>query len=479
MAFVGRARALSRLLAVVEEASSGRARLVLVAGEAGIGKTTLIGEATARSGLLVGWGACAEAERMPAFWPWTLALRGLLSALDPTDAEALTRIDTAELARLLPELAAAGSEVADAGVVNGPSDADAARLFDAVARLLERLARQAPTLVVLDDLHWADESSLQLLRFVAAPYRPVPLVIVGAYRHDELGAGAARTLAELAAHGELVQLHGLSQQEVFELIVDAVGVLAADRWAVEVHRRTEGHPFFARQLIEVLADPVQPPGTVPAAAHDLVARRVERLSADCRALVEAAMVAGNELLPDVLGEVCGLESATVALLLEEGVRAGVLARDAEGSRTRLAHDLFGQRPGVAFGFHLCRGNQQSRWLVEGGYDWLAQRLFPRHPRRVAAPRVRRRALRWIRATCRGTARQDRHPWARHDEDSTAGNHRRAPNAHPRGSTPHAARAPRAVFAVRVLHLHPRQRSHRRRRAGQAPDDRCDRGARLG
>jgi hypothetical protein len=342
MAFVGRARALSRLLAVVEEASSGRARLVLVAGEAGIGKTTLIGEATARSGLLVGWGACAEAERMPAFWPWTVALRGLLSALDPTDAEALTRIDTAELARLFPELAAAGSEAADAGVVNGPSDADAARLrlFDAVARLLERLARQAPTLVVLDDLHWADESSLQLLRFVAAPYRPVPLVIVGAYRHDELGAGAARTLAELAAHGELVQLHGLSQQEVFELIVDAVGVLAADRWAVEVHRRTEGHPFFARQLIEVLADPAQPPGTVPAAAHDLVARRVERLSADCRALVEAAMVAGNELLPDVLGEVCGLESATVALLLEEGVRAGVLARDAEGTRTRLAHDLF-------------------------------------------------------------------------------------------------------------------------------------------
>jgi predicted ATPase len=81
MAFVGRARALSRLLAV-EEASSGRARLVLVAGEAGIGKTTLIGEATAHSGLLVGWGACAEAERMPAFWPWTVALRGLLSALD-------------------------------------------------------------------------------------------------------------------------------------------------------------------------------------------------------------------------------------------------------------------------------------------------------------------------------------------------------------------------------------------------------------
>ncbi|MGH3993847.1 MAG: ATP-binding protein, partial [Pseudonocardiaceae bacterium] len=326
----------------VEEASSGRARLVLVCGEAGIGKTTLIGEATARSGLLVGWGSCVEAERTPAFWPWTAALRGLLTALGPTDADALARADTAELARLLPELAAAGSEAADAGPVDGPPDTDVARLrlFDAVARFLERLARHAPMLVVLDDLQWADESSLQLLRFVAQPYRPVPLVIVGAYRHDELGADAARTLAELAAHGEPVQLHGLSQEEVFELIVDAVGALAAERWAVEVHRRTDGHPFFARQLIEVLADPAQPAGAVPAAVHDLLARRVERLSAGCRALVEAAAVAGNELLPDVLGEVCGIEATTVALLVEEGVRAGVLVRDADGTRIWLAHDLF-------------------------------------------------------------------------------------------------------------------------------------------
>jgi predicted ATPase len=352
MAFVGRARALSRLLAAVEEASMGRARLVLVGGEAGIGKTTLISEVAARSGLLVGWGTCAEAERTPAFWPWTTALRGLLGALGTTEAEALTRIDTAELARLLPELAAAGSEITDTGLVEEPPDTDVSRLrlFDAIARCLERLARHTSTLVVLDDLQWADESSLQLLRFVAQPYRPVPLVIVGAYRHDELGAGAARMLAEWAAHGELVQLHGLSQQEVFELIVDAVGVVAADRWAVEVHRRTHGHPFFARQLIEVLADPTQPAGAVPAAAHDLVARRVQRLSLGCRALVEAAAVAGNEVLPDVLGEVCGLEAATVALLVEEGVRAGVLVRD--GPRTRLAHDLF--REIIAVGLAVPR-----------------------------------------------------------------------------------------------------------------------------
>ncbi len=336
MAFVGRARALSRLLAAVEEAAEGRARLVLVGGEAGIGKTTLIGEIARRSGFTVGWGTCADAERLPALWPWTTAMRGLLSGLNATDAEALTRVDTAELARLLPELAASGA------VTEPPGDADDARLrlFDAVARFLERLARCAPVLVVLDDLQWADDSTLALLQFVVRPYRPVPLVVVGGYRHDELGPGTDRALAELARNGEPVQLHGLSAGEVSELLAGTVGDVAAQRWAAEVHRRTAGHPFLARQLAEVLADPARPPDAVPAVAQELVARRVDRLSPGCRALVEAAAVAGTPLLPDVLGEVCGIPTATVASLVEEGVRAGVLVRDSTGHHPRLTHDLF-------------------------------------------------------------------------------------------------------------------------------------------
>ncbi|MDQ4038006.1 MAG: AAA family ATPase [Actinomycetota bacterium] len=342
MAFVGRVRAVSRMLGAVGEASSGRAHLVLVAGEAGIGKTSLIGEVAARAGLRVGWGTCADAERTPAFWPWTAALRGLLTALSPADVDVLTRTDTAELSRLLPELSQAGAVGRQADSVDGPSDADAARLrlFDAVSRFLERLARYAPTMVVLDDLQWADESSLSLLRFVARAYRPVPLLIVGAYRHDELSLGAARLLDDLAAQGEPIRLSGLSQAEVFELILDTVGRDGAQRWAGDVHRRTDGHPFFARQLAEVLADPTQPPGMVPAVAGELVARRIERLSPGCRALVEAAAVAGNELQPDVLGEVCGVEAASFAQLLQEGVNAGVLVRDLDGVRTRLVHDLF-------------------------------------------------------------------------------------------------------------------------------------------
>jgi tetratricopeptide (TPR) repeat protein len=407
MYFVGRARALSRLLETVEEAATGPARLVLVSGEAGIGKTTLIGEATARSGLLVGWGTCADAERTPAFWPWTTALRGLLASVGPVAADRLTRIDTAELARLLPELAGAG---ADAGPGDGPSDADVARLrlFDAVARLLERLARHTPAVVVLDDLQWADESTVALLRFVARPYRPVPLVVVGAYRHDEVGADTARALAALAEHGEPVQLRGLSRDEVFEMVTHAAGGVAAERWAAEVHRRTGGHPFFARQLTELLTDPTRPAGAVPTAAHGLVARRVERLSGDCRALVEAAAVAGTELMPDVLAEVCGIEPATVALLVEEGVRSGVLVRDAsdgEGATTsRLAHDLF--RETIAAGLPVPRRLALHRCIADA--------LEHRHARGspvVAADLARHtaaavpldgglRAIRWARLAAR-------------------------------------------------------------------------------
>ena len=88
-----------------------------------------------------------------------------------------------------------------------------------------------------------------------------------------------------------------------------------------MHRRSGGNPFLARQLAELLADPAQSAGAVPAGVHDLVARRVERLSSGCRELVKAAAVAGNEVSPDVLAEVCALDVMTATVLIAEGVNA--------------------------------------------------------------------------------------------------------------------------------------------------------------
>jgi hypothetical protein len=336
--FVGRNRALARLLAAAEDAAGGYARLVLVHGEAGMGKTTLVAVAAARSGLSLGWGTCAEAERTPAFWPWSVALRALLSTVHPDEVAELAGTDAAELARLLPQLADALAEVDPAD----PADAATARLrlFDAVARFLERLARRRPALVVLDDLQWADESSLQLLEFVSQPVRPVPLMIVGAYRHDELDADAARVLARVAARGDSLPLHGLSSGEVFELVATLVGNDAARRWAGEVHRRSGGHPFLARQLAELLTDPAHPAGAVPSGVQDLVAHRMQRLSGGCRELVKAAAVAGGVVSPDVLAEVCAIDTALVSVLVTEAVHAGVLVTDSGDGRIRLPHDLF-------------------------------------------------------------------------------------------------------------------------------------------
>ncbi len=345
MAFVGRARALSRLLNAVEEAAGGRARLVLVAGEAGIGKTTLVSEAAARSGWAVGWGTCADAERAPAFWAWSTALRGLLDAVGSAATDGLS--DVGELVRVLPELS--GQVAGEPSVVD--TEAARLRLFDAVVRFLERIAGHAPAFVVLDDLQWADASTLALLRFVVRPCRPVALVIVGAYRPDELTEPVAEAFVELAARGDTVQLSGLSAAEVAALVTDVAGAAAADRWAAEVHRRTDGHPFFARQLTDLLVES-GPTAAVPAAVRDVVGRRVRQLSAECRALVEVAAVAGNDLMPDVLADVSGHDAATVSRLVEEGVRAGVLIRDADGTHTRLAHDLF--RETVAAGLAVPR-----------------------------------------------------------------------------------------------------------------------------
>jgi transcriptional regulator with XRE-family HTH domain len=404
--FVGRVRALSRLLAAAQDAADGYARVVLVTGEAGMGKTTLVNVAAARSGLLVGWGTCAGAGRTPAFWPWSMALRGLLTGVGAVGADELTRTDTAELARLLPELGDGPAEGIDAGSGGGLDDTDAARLrlFDAVARLLERLARRHPTLVVLDDLQWADESSLQLLEFVTQPHRPVPLMIVGAYRHDELGTDTARSLATTGVRGEVMHLHGLAPDEVYDLVAGAVGGSAAERWAGEVHRRTAGHPFLARQLAELLADPARPAGGVPAAAHDLASRRVDRLSTGCRELVKIAAVAGNEVLPDILAEVGGADLATVAALVEEAVQAGVLVRDADGSRSWFAHDLFREA------IYLRLPVQQRIALHQRIADALEQRhargtaVVPADLARHCAAAVpldgAERAIRWARSAAR-------------------------------------------------------------------------------
>ena len=336
--FVGRDASRHRIRAAFRDALTGNARLILVSGEAGIGKSTLLAEATreaSEQGATTVWATCWEAERAPGYWPWAQVLRELVAGREGELNAGMTDADRTDLARLVPELGGGDtppSEDLDSGRARF-------RFFDAVARCLERVARHRPVVVTFDDLQWADSSSLALLEFVVRPHRPVPLLILGAYRHDELTPDVAELLATVSSRADNIRLHGLSASEVRELLALTGGDDLANRWGEAVHRRSGGHPFLVRELSYAVATHARP-DVVPAAAHDLIAGRVARLSPDCRRLLDAAAVAGNDLLLDVLADVLDLPPSAVVSPLGEAVQAGVLLRGEGPGRARFAHDLY-------------------------------------------------------------------------------------------------------------------------------------------
>jgi hypothetical protein len=309
--FVGRADTLARLDAALPTGGGRRlASVVLVAGEAGMGKTALLArfaDRAAARGARPVWGTCWDGDRAPAFWPWTQALRALLDA-DPTLSAAVAP----ELGYVLPERATAG-------------DATQLRIFDAVAGLLGRAAAAAPVLVVLDDLQWADRSTVDLLRFLSGNPLPGPVLLLGAYRPDEAGTAlAALTVADR------VTLGGLSAHEVADLVADIPGAAGLGPL---VHSRSGGHPFFARELAQVFAHE-GPDAPVPAAVREAIARRAARLTPPAARLLDVAAVAGPRLRPDVLAEAGDQEPGGTADLLAEAAAAGLL------TGTGFTHDLY-------------------------------------------------------------------------------------------------------------------------------------------
>jgi hypothetical protein len=179
------------------------------------------------------WGTCWDDGQAPGFWPWTQALRALLDE----------RADLHEAVR--PELAAVVPELStDPPAVAGSDTAGRLRAFDSVGRLLARATAHAPVVVILDDPQRGDQSTVDLLRFVAHQRQPGALMLVGAYRPHEIRAGIAASIADLATAAELVALQGLSAPEVEDLVRAVAGTPAAG-WARLVHDRSGGHPFFA------------------------------------------------------------------------------------------------------------------------------------------------------------------------------------------------------------------------------------------
>ena len=361
---VGRDAALAVLRDALDGAARGRGGVALLAGEAGIGKTALAAELArqaAGAGARVLWGQCWQGEAVPAYWPWVQVLRAA--------AEAAPAAELGVAARLLPGVAAENPV--------GPSEEpEVARfqLFDAVVRVLAGLAARQPLLVVLDDLHWADEASLRLLRFAARHLALDPVLLLGTYRDLEAPAG----LHELAAAGEVVALAGLAPAEVAALMEAVTGRRPPDAVAAEVRRRTGGNPFFVRELARLLAaQPAPGGGLAPAPAvldgvRDTLERRLARLSQPCAEVLAVAAVTGPQVGVEVLARVLPGRGDDLAELLSEAVRARVLTAPAAPlGPYRFAHDLFretiygGLPAAQRAGLHLAVAGALAELRAEG------------------------------------------------------------------------------------------------------------------
>ncbi|CAN5812168.1 hypothetical protein BH18ACT2_BH18ACT2_09430 [soil metagenome] len=206
---------------MVARAVNGERSTALVGGQAGIGKTSLVraaAELAAVRGARVAWGTCVEGAGAPGYWPWTQALNGLARAVGLASSRELAGEDASLLATVATALGRADS---------GVSDQAPLLLMDATTRWLDALAADGPVMIVLDDLQWADESSLALLDFLVGSPQTGAICIVAAYRDDELSAVARERVSRLLAHADHVHVDGLDVVAVQTLVERVVGAAAS------------------------------------------------------------------------------------------------------------------------------------------------------------------------------------------------------------------------------------------------------------
>ena len=343
--FVGRADELARLRSLWAAVCERRARrLLLLAGEPGVGKTRLALEFAREADATVLLGRCSE-DPLAAFEPFTEVLRHLGGGV----ARALAGPGAGELDRLL------------GGVHGGPDDPGARhRLFAAVDDVLTGIAERHPVVLILDDLHWADRPTLLLLSFVLRGARPAPVLAVGTYRDTEVGRRTplAGALADLRRDGgaERVGLRGLAPGEVGELAVAWLGAEGAGL-AAGVHDRTGGNAFFVEEVLRGLAED---DASVPESVRHAVGARLARLTPEADELLSQAAVLGQTVDPELLAVVAGRPGDEVEALLDELVDARLLR--AEGRALEFPHALV--REAVAADLNPLRRARLHRAAAE-------------------------------------------------------------------------------------------------------------------
>ncbi|HEY3238497.1 MAG TPA: AAA family ATPase, partial [Acidimicrobiia bacterium] len=340
-AFVGRAPEMDRLRSLWEEAQRDERRVVLVAGEPGVGKTRLaveVARAVHAEGAVVLAGRCDEGLGV-SYQPFVEALRHHVENTPPAKLAARLGRLGGELTRLVPEISSVVPGLPPP--LQSDPETERYRLFDAVAAWLAALSHRGPIMLVLDDLQWAARATLLLLRHVVQVPAPMRLLVVGTYRDTELDRDHPLTelLADLrrATRAERLALSGLDATEVAAFIT-AEGHSLAEEMVSAIHAETQGNPFFVGELLHHLNET----GTlgVPEGVREIVGRRLSRLSRPANQVLSVAAVAGEEFESAVLAIAGDMDQGRLFDALEEAMAARLLDEATRPSpRFRFTHAL--------------------------------------------------------------------------------------------------------------------------------------------
>lgn len=320
--YVGRSAELAQVLGAASAAATGRSPVVLVAGDAGTGKSALterVSQQLASEGWTTIAGRCPEHEGAPAGWPWAEALRQLARIAPPAEPRALATLLT------------------DTPVPDADVPAARFRLHRAVGEYLESAGRSAPLLVVLDDLHRADGETLRLLTDINAS----GILMLVTYRPGEVSDQLSECLATLASREPTrIALAGLEVAAAGELIRATCTRPVGEATVRAIAERADGNPFFIKETARLLDSEGTLAATteVPAGVREVLQRRIARLPATAQTILRQAAVIGTETDTVLLGEVAGVEDHVLVDALEAGLIAGLVTEPGAG-RIRFAHAL--------------------------------------------------------------------------------------------------------------------------------------------
>jgi DNA-binding SARP family transcriptional activator len=333
--FVGRAAELATMAEAWELAAGGARHVVVVTGEAGIGKSRLTAEAAravSDAGGRVLFGRCDQEAIVP-YQPIVEALDGLVAAAPDDTLDGLDDEARAELATVLPSLDAPRRAA-------GP---DRARLFGAVTDLVAAAAKERPLLLVLDDLQWADDDTMLLVRHMLRRGGDAPVLVVAICRDHDLDPG--HTLADVVHSLDRdgwvrrLPLRGLGEAEVRELLAHLSPEGDVAGAARQLVTETAGNPFLVTELARARAAGGAEAGTaIPPGVHDLVNSRLARLGTAAVELLRAGAVAGARFDLDIAGDVAGLDDDTLLDAADAALASGLVTEET-ADRYRFPHDI--------------------------------------------------------------------------------------------------------------------------------------------